>query len=332
MLDASGIVGGAPEADQAAVVAIVAQLPVCGQDELVYCTGTLVAPRAVLTAKHCLDYPPPGGMVVIGGADALDPAATRLPVIAVYPADTDDVAILALATPFPATPVMLWQTPLDDTQLGTTVRVVGYGIDDVGAVGRKRSGDATIDQVGPRLFRIVPGPALSCNGDSGGPVFIGSELAGVTSFGDSACVFSGTNVRVDVLVDTFITPTLAAIAALPEGAGVPLAPGEDLCLRTCEQNLDCPRDFACVDGRCGYLGMSPGRLSDTCEPGATTGCADTCVPDPAGIGCRCYVPCDGGDPGGCASCGTVPARGRPGSALLLVATAVWLGLRSRRLR
>ncbi len=219
MLDASGIVGGTPESDQPAVVAIVAQLGVCGEDDIVYCTGTLIAPRAVLTAKHCLDFPPPGGMVVIGGPDARDPAAPRLSVIAVYAAENDDVAILALPSPLPATAVTLRRLPIDDMLLGTSVRVVGYGVDDVGAVGLKRSGDATIDQVEPRRFRIVPGPALSCNGDSGGPVFIGGELAGVTSFGDAACVFSGTNARIDVVLDAFVMPTLAAIAALPEGDG-----------------------------------------------------------------------------------------------------------------
>jgi hypothetical protein len=223
--------------------------------------------------------------------------------------------------------------PLDDSFLGSTVRVVGYGLDDVGAIGRKRSGDATIDQVEPRRFRIVPGPALSCNGDSGGPVFIGTELAGVTSFGDTACVFSGTNVRIDVLVDAFVAPTLDAIAALPEGDGTPLAPGEDLCARICTQDRDCPPDFTCVtDGtsrRCGYLGMSPGRLSDSCEA-----CNGTCVADPAGVGCRCYevCPADDADSDGCA-CGVTPGRRRaaPASLLVLIA-AMWSALRSPRRR
>src|SRR5689334_7616750 len=68
----TAIVGGAP-ADDPAVVAIVQRSQSCTPDTPpVECTGTVVAPRVVVTAAHCLgghaaNALEAGGVPVVGG-------------------------------------------------------------------------------------------------------------------------------------------------------------------------------------------------------------------------------------------------------------------------
>src|SRR4051812_26200904 len=66
----SAVTHGAPDSDDPATVALVLPVAVCGQPPIVFCTGTLVAGRAVLTAAHCLQDAPAGAIQVFFGADA----------------------------------------------------------------------------------------------------------------------------------------------------------------------------------------------------------------------------------------------------------------------
>jgi hypothetical protein len=182
--------------------------------------------------------------------------------------------------------------------VNATVRVVGFGADEQQMLGVKRQGTAAIDRVDAATFRIRAAPALSCNGDSGGPVLLTAggveQLAGVTSFGDPQCTLSGTNVRVDPQT-SWIQTTLVQIAALPAPMPrAPLDPAVDFCAQACSGDDQCPAGMLCTDGRCAPLGLNPGRFGAPCTDACATG---TCVA--LADGCRCLVDCNAPMPGGC---------------------------------
>jgi len=212
--------------------------------------------------------------------------------------------------------------------VGRTTRVVGYGLDDEGGTGRRRSGTARVTALGVGTFSIEAAPGMSCGGDSGGPAFLevdGTErLIGVTSFGDLACTV-GTNTRVDVHA-AFLQQILDEAARTPPPSP-PLDPTADACAARCEGHADCPLGMACVrqpggEKSCAVAGLEAGRFGAPC-----TGPEGDRLCVKAGETCRLWLPCDAPAPvpeapeGGCATTG-----GSGGAALL--ALAAWL--RGRR--
>ena len=295
----SAITQGTVDPGDPAVVALLLPSPLCGQPSMLVCSGTLIAERTVLTAAHCVRDAPAGAFQVFFGSD-VSAAGDRGDVVASFlPPDASvDLALLALGSPAAAPPIALRTQPLDATALNATVRVVGFGADDRQLVGVKRQGSAAIDQVDAATFRIRAAPALSCNGDSGGPVLMTAggveQLAGVTSFGDPQCTTSGTNVRVDPQT-TWIQTTLAQIAATPTApARAPLDPAADFCAQACSGDDQCPAGMFCTNGRCAPFGLNAGRFGAAC---ADTCAAGNCVA--LSDGCRCLVDCNAPMPGGC---------------------------------
>jgi hypothetical protein len=168
------------------------------------CTGTVVAPRLILTAGHCVLsltsnrlLPPSGFTVTTGQTDlrrarfAEGSAVSQVLVFPGYQASKalNDAALLVLSAPVPAPAIPLAQAGENLDTPGTPVAVAGWGLAVVGA--RKpsdvlREGTTVIQSPGrcrKAVRRITPfyRPSIqscalaegrrvtTCKGDSGGP-------------------------------------------------------------------------------------------------------------------------------------------------------------------
>lgn len=159
------------------------------------CTGTVVAADVVITAGHCLDSSNLGSVDIVTGAGTI--VATGFAVHQSYlDADGDvddganDVGVLQAGSNLGMPIADVLST--NDLTVGETVVIAGYGRDNNDDTGNLRAGTTTISDFSAQsiiaYFGTSPAEANTCNGDSGGPLFVrrGSKwiLGGTTSGGN----------------------------------------------------------------------------------------------------------------------------------------------------
>ena len=205
-----------------------------------YCTGTLIAPRAVLTAGHCVGGDASGETVVLDSDDIDGGERIGVARTIAYPnwQRTYDVAVYLLESDA-ETPARTIATgcALDALQDGAPVTIVGYGVtedDDWNEL--KNAVDAEVvdhdcrdaggyDCIAPGGELVAGGDGVdSCYGDSGGPLYLrapgGDYLVGVTSRGATArgdCGDGGIYVRPDAVIE-WIEEQIGASLPAPDCA------------------------------------------------------------------------------------------------------------------
>lgn len=172
------------------------------------CSGTVVAPRLILTAAHCLASLDPDTEVIVHYGDNIDEGTIVASNWGAHPQfcpdckqDLFDYGFVEIDTDFmvpggytlPIATQVEWDQAMNE---GKEVTVVGYG-EDPGSgdgVGAKRKVTTTISKLSKAGLEFFAGGDLrdSCNGDSGGPAFVHVasgelRLAGITSRGSNPC-------------------------------------------------------------------------------------------------------------------------------------------------
>ncbi|MEM6731576.1 MAG: trypsin-like serine protease [Myxococcota bacterium] len=185
-----------------------------------WCTGTVIAPRAVLTAAHCLAGLEAGDLEFRIGPDSSNPSARFRPERLVpHPRYASgsfnfDIGVVVLSRDAGVAPMKL-SSGLDATWIGRDLFFVGYGLVNgvtrTGA-GRKRAVSIPIDSVSQDRYGYRTEGKNTCTGDSGGPAFWQSEdrewlITGVVSHGDLPCLEWGVNTRADAHLE-FLDPYL----------------------------------------------------------------------------------------------------------------------------
>jgi V8-like Glu-specific endopeptidase len=287
------IVSGVPDHNRdPAVIAVL-----IGQSSL--CTGTLISPRLVLTARHCtsrtvqqvmcpasgvqiLGERDPSSLAILVGDDIASGHVVAHGIDVVSPGGVTlcdaDVAIIVLDQPVKV--VKPLPVRRHGVARGDRVRAVGYG----------REGDGSGAPVGTKMVRehvrvlsvsaaeLTVGEA-TCHGDSGGPALDEDtgEIAGVVSRGGPSCEGPGVH-NIYTRVDAFswlVDEAFAKVAGLehdgstdggaPASApptGTKQKPPSDVG-GPCEKGADCAAGI-CITAADGKYCSRPCGTGDRC--------------------------------------------------------------------
>jgi secreted trypsin-like serine protease len=180
------------------------------------CTGTLVGPRTVLTAAHCVTTASNRKLTASRMRFATASGVTsvsRIQIPTTYrPGSSDswdDIALLILSKPAQETPIA---TADSAPRVDKSAEVVGFGVTMATAphegdgAGTRRYATIRIEQVSDRELIYDSSKKGACYGDSGGPILqdlgSGHVVIGVTSRGTATlCDDLDIATRVDAFRD-----------------------------------------------------------------------------------------------------------------------------------
>lgn len=220
------IIGGEVDKSTRSVVAIVAW----NNQHSSTCSGTIVAPHVVLTAAHCLEkaVADKSMTVQVFMGDSLSspwPWLFRsVKEFHMHPKYQpgmvtlgNDIGVVITNGKLGRAPVPMNRTQLDDNDVGTPIRYVGFGMskaNDGTTTGTRRSAWLTMNWVTPGLIGSKSGgDAFTCRGDSGGPGLVSLDgvvrVVGVHSYGAFACNGTSWSTRADQFAESFVDPFIA---------------------------------------------------------------------------------------------------------------------------
>ncbi|WP_249998391.1 S1 family peptidase [Actinoplanes sp. M2I2] len=215
-----------------------AKVAVGAQPDAQACSGALVAPQWVITARSCfgpapvqLGAPARDTTVTVGRTDLAGSGGHVAPVVWLVPHPDRDVVLARLATP--ATGVTPVRAATTAPVAGETLQAAGYGRTRTQWVpNRLHAADFIVGDITAGTVGVSPAAdGVLCKGDAGGPALrqtsTGPELVGLHlssasggCLGETGTDATAVETRVDGLADWIRQTTVADVqiyGALPDG-------------------------------------------------------------------------------------------------------------------